>query len=1023
MEKMASYMPSSLDEPLVPPPSSPSASSSASSTVSSLGEWVCSACSFHNLQKEPCRRCGGHPARPVSASGWVPGTKTASSFASPSSAPNRGKTQHQPYKSAVGRTQQKTGFLSVQSQQQQPSNPASSDHEGSGASSPSSSSGSGRNLPQDLAHLDLAAGPQRRDPRLGPNADEDERRATEEGRKVFVGNLKRPITRNEVVEHFARFGEVERVILNSGFGLVLMATREGALKATAERWQALDWRNVEVFIYQKGAKGASWNRPYAIPPRPGPCAKCGKESAEHCTLCTSSLCLSDNNTCTACCRTCQRSFCIGGPTCGGDKDGLDTCDSCGALTCLFCALRLEATCGQCSRPFSDRLKEAARHRAVKLVNLRIADNDGSVYALVCLLKGDVESSREGQLVAAIDRASKLFDPQASSWCGLTALRAIKELDEAWEATRRVHNPRALRRSAKQWSTDLSALTMPQRHVPATSSLSSSSFVGHHHQPPQQHQVGQFHGHHHPHPRTSPGAGTRFLSSSQPHVVQQPRQQQQQQHVPFSQARKSAYPGEEHLTSTLRSCEAFLCEFEPRPKTDSDWLIANLCNVAFTVTKKKSRFIDELASRMDVWASLLRRIGPETAVAFPVAPSTSSVVPLNKLKRAVVDLDTFNIHCSNKGEFLLYKDAYIVEVIRAARELKRSSPPFTAASLLLHRAGRSVRNVEMRALFVMQGMLPFEACLHHCRYHKCALQVGAVGASCPFAHYAFGVDTDGSQREFELAEYEFSNEPDEISLAVASSSMVQPPPVVSPSPMSSGGAIWGTEPLVANSHTAWGSPAAVVPPSLASTKTTMVRGVQEFIPAPSQTILSSAALDPITAAVARPAYLKSPSTPALGSSAMGSNAWVPHMEPAVKPLAHVEAERHKAMSSWVDAAAAADDLLPIETLIPSGLDEIPLKIAPVAETDIVLQVSGLCDELGLEGPVMLARITAAFYASGAAKHARIWDTDVALLYKELVKISDLPAATRVRMINLITERRGNILAPLPIIGSLSVPPLL
>ena len=300
----------------------------------------------------------------------------------------------------------------------------------------------------------------RRDPRLGQNADEEEKRATEEGRKVFVGNLKRPITRNEVVDHFSKFGEVERVILNSGFGLVLMLTRDGAIKATAERWQALGWRNVEVFVYTKGAKGASWNRPYTVPPRPIPCSLCGEESAEHCALCASSLCINDVSTCITCCSSCQRSFCR-------SKDcsrhiGIDTCEFCASNACIYCALRLEATCSNCGRQFSDRLRENAKKRAENYVNSRIGENDGSVYALVCLLKGDMESSKEGQLVAAIDRASKCFDPNASSWCTLTALRAVKELDEAWECTKRVHNLRALRRSAKQWSTDLSNLTMPQQ---------------------------------------------------------------------------------------------------------------------------------------------------------------------------------------------------------------------------------------------------------------------------------------------------------------------------------------------------------------------------------------------------------------------------------------------------------------------------------------------------------------------------------------------------------------------------------
>jgi hypothetical protein len=90
-------------------------------------------------------------------------------------------------------------------------------------------------------------------------------------------------------------------------------------------------------------------------------------------------------------------------------------------------------------------------------------------------------------------------------------------------------------------------------------------------------------------------------------------------------------------------------------------------------------------------------------------------------------------------------------------------------------------------------------------------------------------------------------------------------------------------------------------------------------------------------------------------------------------------------------------------------------------ELALQVAALCDELGIEGSH--AQITAAFLASGATIHEVIWDTDVALLHKELFKITALPPSVRVKIINLVTERRHS-LAPLPQhIVSMIIPPLL
>jgi len=908
----------------------------------------------------------------------------------------------------------------------------------------------------------------RRDPRLGPNADEDERRATDEGRKVFVGNLKRPITRPEVVAHFEKFGPVERVILNSGFGLVLMATREGAEAATQQRWQALDWRNVEVFLYEKGQKGASWTRPghdaapqplstaaggaasSALPSALGAtahsgsssgttggkkteCATCKSQAAEHCAVCSNMLCA--QTTCSTRCDTCERVFCLQANTCA--KSMLDSCDTCHARACPFCLLKPESACSKCRSPPSAALVGRIKAACEKFVKSHIGENDGAVYGLVCALKGDSESAREAQLVAAIDRASKCLDPSSNRFAAEAAQRAVRELEEAWESTKRVHNLRALRRSAKQWTADLSGhsrAALSSSNAAAAAAAAAASLAA------------------------APSASAASAATATTTVASPPS------------PRPSAQAYEAFVTA-IRAADYFLGEFMPRSKADVDALSANV-RASVAALKRQVRLADEFADRVEVWGNLLRQHCSAPPVVAPAAAGPLSSV--DRLKLAVQEAEHVYFGSKTFEEFMASKERCVTELMRVAREVKLGAQGAGAvASANIKAAARLARHLEMRVVQwpkMASLRLPFNACYHYFVSRFCRRPRG-----CPFLHGerpdhaaddAAGDDVEAilcecDEDDFVLSSPQSSQANTPLQSNTPRGSFLQ---MLSLSPTITSGGAWNDKSSSPGSNPAMSpqpqrpAPGLPVPsgalsptggasmlgmwdrPQVSAWDTRVTAGPQSpplalspqqqhqhalptaaAVPTMSSssaphTPSSSVRLGPAAQAgwgpprgtpfqTGQPPLTYGSSMPAYGPPGLSHNAPAFHPQqqpgpPHLQPLPSLQGSQF-AHAGGGGGGGGAWDRFNVRQQSPSSAAGGGPASSLNVDMNLFLQVSALCREAGLDEYVTV--IASAFQSAGAAVLRLIQDVDVTLLHRELTR-KDIPPAVRIKVMNVVNQRR-------------------
>lgn len=452
-------------------------------------------------------------------------------------------------------------------------------------------------------------------------------------------------------------------------------------------------------------------------------------------------------------------------------------------------------------------------------------------------------------------------------------------------------------------------------------------------------------------------------------------------------------------AAARACENFLLEFQPRGETEVDWMAANLKNVTSSLTKKKVRFLEDLCLRVEVWGYLLRRLDSSSSYS-----GFAAMNPLDRLKRAIVELDMFYLGAKSIEDYYARKDVLLTDLLSAARDLKRVNPPLMSAEAVLKRAGRSARNVEVKAMLLHQGSVPFEACLHHLKYRRCSL-----GGVCQFSHYEiFSFEEDATQydRDFEINEYEFSNELDELALAVTNSitrSLAAVDPWSARSPPATNG--WNYSPRINGG----GGGYDLSSPSFGSSasngyahknRTSSIREDMFTMPAKKESNNGNVSSPNRTS-------MNGYSLPAPGMSngfsnnGYSNNGSSNHHYMNGKGYGGGYSSNSPTWSNGMNGAYGSGHDMNHAQQQQQESSSFTRTFNQVG--DVAAQVATLCQELHLEA--YASQITNAFFAAGCVSAGNIWDTDVAALHRELVKIQALPATLRVHIVSLVTERRS------------------
>src|SRR5262249_24578411 len=146
---------------------------------------------------------------------------------------------------------------------------------------------------------------------------------------------------------------------------------------------------------------------------------------------------------------------------------------------------------------------------------------------------------------------------------------------------------------------------------------------------------------------------------------------------------------ERLAAAVRAADAFLFEFTPRPRGDTDRLVANV-RQAHAALKRHVRHADEFAERVEIWAAVLR-----THAAATHAPGPAST---ERLKRAIHEAEVvFNLS-KTPEEFAQGKERTLGELVRAARDLKNALGGGGAhGQVYLKQAARLARHLEARVV--------------------------------------------------------------------------------------------------------------------------------------------------------------------------------------------------------------------------------------------------------------------------------------------------------------------------------------